>query len=398
MHNGPMFNLGKTKRIYMDYAGQTPMSEAAVVAYTAALSTYANPGALHREGMAAATLLEKARKDIAYLMECKKNEVTFTSGATESNNIIMQYVRAQEKGAHVVVSSIEHASILEPARQLEREGYRVTYLAPGPDGRITAGMLVAALTPHTVFVSIGWANSETGIVQPIHHLTTQVRAYEKEKGTTILFHSDAGQAPLYLPAMVSGLGVDALSLDAGKLYGPRGIGALYVRQGFAVPPLMHGGGQEHGMRPGTEPVALAAGFGVAARSARDQYKLQAAHTAALRAVFLDAIKRTIPDVVVNECKDHQLLAIVNISVPEIDPEYVVLRMDAEGVALSTKSACEESARESHVVRAYAADSDAWRARTTLRFSFGCDTTEAEVRRVVPIVGAAVALSRSVAQN
>lgn len=370
------------RRIYLDYAGATPVSLVAQKAYRKALTLYGNPGALHAEGVAAQEALEGARFDLARVFECKAGDLVLTSGATESNNLLIQGVvkaRLQKNGGHVhiITTSIEHASILEPVAALEEEGVAVTYLEPDHQGAISPGALHDALTDTTVLVSIGWTNSEIGVVQQMGALARVIREYEKAHGTRIIFHSDAGQAPLYISPVVSGLGVDALTLDSGKLYGPRGVGALILRS-VDIEPILHGGGQEGGLRPGTENVALAAGFAAALVEAHALRERETKRLRDLKNICLHAIEMNIPGSVVNGSTHTMLPHVLNVSLPGVDSEYLVMRLDALGVAVATKSACEETERQSHVV--YALDPEnAERAQTTLRVSFGRATTKGDVQ-------------------
>jgi len=389
------------KRVYMDYAGATPASKAALKAFQESLKEWANPSALHHEGSLAKESLGRARQRVARVLECKEGEVVFTSGGTEGNNLAIRGVVGTAladrsmTAVHIVTTAIEHASVLEPIAVLERAGARVTRLAPDPFGRISAKEVAEALTPSTVLVSIGWANSEVGTVQQMGAIAKAIRGYESERSHKIVFHSDAGQAPLYLPAVIAGLGVDILTLDAGKLYGVRGCGALFVRRGVSLAPIMYGGGQEGGMRPGTENVALAHALGAAMEEARAEREHEVNRLLEIRKVFIDALQEKMPDAVINGKNDRTLPHIVNVSVPGIDAEYVVLRMDKNGVAIATKSACEEGEQDSHVVKAMMGEEGAWRARTTLRFSFGSDTTARNVHRAVDVLLEAVELSRKV---
>lgn len=372
----------------MDYAGATPVHKVALQAFLKALQEWANPSALHTEGVKAQRVLDEARTRISRVLECKEHEILFTSGGTEGNNLaIMGTVEAvlgkrTMSSVHIVTTEIEHASILEPIAALEKAGARVTRIMPDPFGRITAKSLSDALTPSTVLVSIGWANSEIGTMQQLGALAKVIRGYEEERHVKIVFHSDAGQAPLYLPSIIVGLGVDMLTIDSGKLYGPRGVGALFVKKGVSIKPLLYGGGQEKGVRPGTENVALAHGLAAALEEARAERQSEVERLSALREHCVNRLEATFPDAVINGAKDRTLPHIVNVSVPGIDAEYVVLGMDKRGVAIATKSACEEGEQDSHVVKALVGPEGAWRARTTLRFSFGESTTERKIDRAI----------------
>jgi len=368
-------------RAYLDYAGATPVSRVAHAALLEVSHYFANPGAIHRDGVRAKEALESARKDIAAVCGCRAAEVYFTSGATEANNLaIIGLARELEREGrilsetHWVTSAIEHASIQNVYKELERRGARVTYVQPNKKGVIRPERVVEALTPETVMISIGWANSEIGTIQPLHGIIKAVRAACQDR-VMPLFHTDAGQAPLYLKSTVHGLGLDMMTLDSGKLYGPRGIGVLYVRREVTVGSIVYGGGQERGLRPGTEPVALAAGMAAGLREAVEIREREIKRLGTLREQLLQAISTACPGVIINGEGD-QLPHMLNISLLDVDTEYLALALDHEGVSVSTKSACNEGERVSYVVEALG-HSDV-RARHTLRISMGRDTTTKDI--------------------
>ncbi len=399
----PFPSSSNEKRLYLDFAAATPVHAAALRAMEEAEPFFANPSAIHRDGLAAQELLESARKKVAAVFEVPAHTMYFTSGGTEGNNLaIFGAARARvfahpEKKVHLVVSSIEHASILEPIAHMSDMGVSVTLVAPDTEGRITAAAVRAVLTPDTALVSVGWANGEVGTVQSLHTIAQCIRAYEKEHGSSIVFHTDAGQAPLYLPTMIAGLGVDVMTLDSGKLYGPRGVGALYVRDEKRLAPVLYGGGQENGLRPGTENVVLAAGFAAALVESARARKEESRRLAALRAHFIDALKIAVPDAVLNGSRDSLVPHIVHISIPDIDAEYVALALDAAGISISTKSSCEEGERVSRVVSAMVEEGEMWRAQNTLRISMGSGTTQADVARCVIEIQQVVERYRSFAK-
>ncbi len=377
-------------RIYLDYAGSTPVLPEAIRAYEVASQEYGNPGAIHTEGVEAHVSLTRARESVARQLGCKPREIIFTSGGTEGNNLaILGFARKQLllRGTlahtHWIVSAIEHPSVLEAYGEVERLGGEVTFAPCDAHGVIMPEEIERLLRKETVFVSIGWGNGEIGTIQPLARIARVIAAHGKVYGTTILLHSDAGQAPLYEAAHPRSLGVDLLSLDSGKLYGPRGIGALYMSDRADISGVTFGGSQERGLRAGTENVALAAGFAKAFDIIALERVDEGRRLRELRNDFAREIAALIPAVVFNTDLRNSLPHILNISVPNINSEYVVLALDHAGFALSTKSACREGeARESHVVKALAVAAEAlakeaglhWRATSTLRFSFGRATT------------------------
>lgn len=387
-----------SKRIFLDYASATPVIKEARAAYVRGESYVGNPGSLHREGVLADKALEEARETIAKELACKAREIIFTSGLTEANNLaILGAARTLEEKVplsetHWITSAIEHPSILAPFRELERRGARVTFLLPTTKGIITAEAVGEALTPMTRFVSIGWANNETGTVQPIARIARVIRQYEKEKGGTLLFHTDAGQAPLYRHPAVHTLGVDFMTLGSNKLYGPRGAGVLFVGKDGSLRGEHHGGGQERTLRSGTENVAAILGFAEALRLSSLAREKETSRMLHLKGILTKGILERVPGVVVNGDPAHTLPHILNVSFPGVSGEYLTLALDTKGLAVSAKSACKEGdAKRSHVILAMTEGhpSEVWRAESAIRFSMGRDTTEKEVRRAVDIVSATV---------
>lgn len=392
-----MFGLFNKQRIYLDYASATPVCEAAAAAYDAAAALIGNPGSIHVEGVQANRVLENARESIAAEVGCKAREVVFTSGGTEANNLaILGFARQLilQKGSlehtHWIVSAIEHPSVLECFVEIERLGGTVTHIDPDARGIITPEAVARALRKETVFVSIGWGNSEIGTIQPIAQISRVIRDFEKDNHTRskdldptdptlgvwsgIVFHTDAGQVPLYKPLQVHSLGVDLLTLDSGKLYGPRGVGALYIGKDVELAPIILGGKQERGLRAGTENVALAAGFAAALVYVAGERASESKRLEKLRDDFVREIITRIPNVIINSDLKHAMPHILNISIPNIKSEYVVLSLDHQGINIATKSACREGEESrSHVVEALGGEG--WQSENTLRFSLGKSTTK-----------------------
>lgn len=380
------------KRIYLDHASSTPVLPAASRA-TRKASRLGNPGSIHADGVLALRALRNARERIARELACKAREVIFTSGLSESNTLaILGAVRARAlagkdiRGTHWVTTSIEHASVLECFAEIERLGGTVTHIDPDPKGLISAETIARALRPETVFVSVGWANNEIGTLQPLVDITRVIRAHEGGHKATILFHSDAGQGPLYKTPYVHTLGVDLFSLGSGKLYGPRGIGALYVSNRAELAPLVLGGSQERGLRAGTENPALSAGFATAFANITSERAREARRVGKLRDMLARDILGRIPGAVVNGDLAHALPHMLNVSIPGISGEYLVLSLDREGISVATKSACEEGSARSHVVSALgpagSGEPAGWRAENTVRFSLGRATRARDIRFVI----------------
>ena len=380
----------KKRRIYLDYASAPPVLPEAERAMRDATKIIGNPGAIHADGVAAMRALEGARERIAAELEVKPREIIFTSGLTESNNIaIIGFARALERlqglaGTHWIVSSIEHSSVLDCFGEIERMGSTVTHIDPDEHGVIHAEHLEHALRPETVFVSIGWANNELGTIQPLAKITQVLRTHEKAHKTRVTLHSDAGQAPLYLPTTAHTLGPDLISIGGNKLYGPHGVGALYIGSRLVsadIARILHGGPQERGLRPGTESVALALGFAAAYGHVATIREREAKRLRQLRDVLARDLQHAIPEMMINGDLRHVLPHMLNLSIPHISSEYVVLALDSAGISLSTKSACREGEESrSHVVHVLGGPK--WRAENTLRFSLGAETTAQHIVRTV----------------
>ncbi|MBI5470013.1 cysteine desulfurase [Candidatus Kaiserbacteria bacterium] len=396
------------RRIYMDYASAPPVRREAIAAMRKAERLVGNPGAIHAEAVAAKKRLEEAREVIAKELACKAREVIFTSGLTEANNLaIIGHAKALERirrtlaGTHWIVSAIEHPSVLECFAEVERLGGTVEHLKPDAKGMFSESVLAQELRHGTVFVSIGWGNHEIGTVQPLSALSRVIREHEKKNGTTILFHTDAGQAPLYRAPQVHTLGVDLFSIGSNKMYGPHGSGALYMSNRAQIAPIILGGSQERGLRAGTENVALAAGFAAALARAGQERVSEAVRLMDLRDDLWRRVRDQISGVVINGGQSagggsssggkNALPHLLNISISDIDSEYIVLALDRAGIAISTKSACNEGESMSHVVRAIS--SDEWRAKNTLRFSLGRETSTKDIYRAAFALATAVKLFR-----
>lgn len=399
------------RTIYLDYASATPVLPEALQVVSDAAAAYGNPGAIHKEGTEAAKLLEQAREKIALELACKAREVVFVSGGTEANNLaILGFVRRLEingtdlSKTHWVTSSIEHPSVLECFAEIERRGGHVSHVEPNAKGIIEPSSVARALRPETVFVSIQWVNHEIGTVQPLRDIRAVIDEHESKHSSTVIFHSDFGQGPLYLSPQVHGLGIDIASIDSGKLYGPRGVGCVYLHNRAALAPIIIGGGQERGLRAGTENVALAAGFAKAFSIISTERHSEAKRIKILRDDLAERIVAHIPGVIVNGDLKHAFPHMLNISILSISSEYVTLQLDHAGIAISTKSACREGEESrSHVVEALgdarsAASSVALakeeRAQNTLRFSLGKETAARDVRVAAETLAKIIAKTKS----
>ncbi|MDB5238144.1 MAG: hypothetical protein JWM46_414 [Candidatus Kaiserbacteria bacterium] len=393
------------QRIYLDHASATPLDPIVAEAVSNAWKLVGNAGAIHHEGVLASRVLERSRERVAAQLGCKAREVIFTSGLTESNNLaILGFARnlsirgTSLNGTHWVVSAIEHPSVLESFSDIERMGGTVSHVMPDARGIITAEAVRNTLKKETVFVSVGWANNEIGVVQPLSEISRAIKAHEVAHKTVVVFHTDAGQAPLYRASTVHSLGVDLFALGAHKLYGPEGVGALYIDDRVALAALLLGGAQERKLRAGTESVALSVGCAEVLERVAEVRAEETKRLKQLRDDFAATLVKALPDIVINGALDHALAHMLNISIPGIHSEYLTLALDHAGIAVSTKSTCREGEeRSSHVVEALGGDPPAggWRAQNTLRFSLGRHTTAVEMKRAAEILIGLVHSTRAI---
>ncbi|MBL4644822.1 MAG: cysteine desulfurase [Candidatus Pacebacteria bacterium] len=392
------------KRIFLDFAAATPVSEKSQAAYLDASRYFANPQALHTEGLKAKEVLDSARSVLGRVLGVKSQELVFTSGGTEANNLaLVGYLFSLEKegitmkDCHILISSIEHPSVSDVFNQFISRGLTVDQVSPNEHGAVTPELVKAALKENTVLVSVALVNSEIGTVQPMHAIGKLLKETKPKVGGKTLektiLHTDAAQG-LYQSLVPQGLGVDLMSLDSGKMYGPRGVGVLYIKHGVKILPVLRGGSQEQGLRPGTENVALAAGFAAAFEEGVELRTGESERLSALNKELYEGLLAEIPDIIRNGDFKNQSPHILNISIPKIDSEYVSMYLDQRGVSLTTKSACLErsDASQSHVVAALGGEK--WRATNTLRFSFGRNTFAEDVFLIISKVRDAVETYRS----
>ena len=372
-------------RIYLDHNAGAPLRPEAREAMLRFLGAPGNPSSAHREGAGARAAVEAARADVAALIGARPAEIVFTSGATEANNLALRGLVRPPAG--LVTTAIEHASVLETARALAAEGVRLAVVPVDGEGRVTASDVVAACAPGTALVTVGLANGEVGSVAPVAAIVAGLR------GTGARLHTDAAQAAGRMPIDVRALGVDLLSLSAHKLGGPAGVGALWVSKGVALQPQMTGGPQERGERAGTENVAGIVGFGEAARLARRDLVVAAAHAARLIDRLWAGIEARVDGVVRNgPASPPRSPNTLNVSFPGCSGESLVVLLDLAGIAVSAGSACAAGAAEpSHVLVAMGRDPET--ARSGLRLSVGPGTTDADVERVLAVLPELVAQVR-----
>ncbi len=382
------------RRVYFDNNATTPLAPEVFEAMRPyLLEDYGNASSIHWFGQRAKAGVEKAREQVARLLNARTSEIVFTSGGTESDNQailgIVEAARAERK--HVVTTTIEHPAVLSTAKLLEKRGVAVTYVRVGASGVIDPADVAAALRPETVLISVMHANNELGTVQPLEEIGRIARERD------IYFHTDAVQSAGKIPLDVEKLGVDLLALSAHKLNGPKGVGALYVRKGTILRPLMHGGHHERDRRPGTENVAGIVGLGAAAEIARAHQAEEQARVAALRDRLEAGILASVPLVAVNGDRAHRAPNTSNLTFGHIEGEGFVIAMDLRGIACSTGSACSSGSLEpSHVLTAIGLKPE--QARATIRFSLGRFNTEEDVNAALKILLAVAEQLRAVSPH
>ncbi|MBI4033717.1 cysteine desulfurase [Candidatus Saccharibacteria bacterium] len=370
------------KKIYLDYAAATPVDPQVFSAMQPYFSDrFYNPSANYLAARQVKKELEKARSDVARCLGAKPAEVVFTAGATEANNLAIQGVMRQYPDGEVLLSAIEHESVLEPAGLFN--GKKIPVDAAG---RIILDVLSNLIGDKTVLVSIAYVNNELGTVQRLSEvsaLLAEKRHIRRRQNNELplYFHTDAAQAPSYFAVHASRLGVDLMSINGGKIYGPKQSGALYVKAGVRLSPLIVGGGQEFNLRSGTENVAAAVGLAAALELPQARRKSEAARLDGLRTIFIDELTKALPKAVINGPKKGAAPHILSVTFPGADNERLMMQLDEAGVQAATGSACAAgSGQPSHVLSAIGLSDK--QARSTLRFSLGRQTTTHDINQTV----------------
>jgi cysteine desulfurase len=368
--------------IFLDYQSTTKVDPRVLEVMIPYFGNFSNPHSRsHEFGWNAEEAIEKARKHIADLINADSKEIIFTSGATESNNIALKGVAHfyKNKGDHIITVCTEHKCVLDSCRNLESEGFKVTYLPVKQDGIIDLSKLEDEVTDKTILVSVMTVNNEIGVVQPVENIGKICRKYN------IFFHTDAAQAFGKIPIDVNEMNIDLMSISGHKIYGPMGIGALYVRRKnprVRLTPLISGGGQERGMRSGTVPTPLAVGFGKAAHIAAEEMREEAEKIRELRDILYSNIKKVFPDTVLNGDYDNRIPGNLNISFPYVEGESIIMAI--KDLAVSSGSACTSASLEpSYVIRALNNGHDL--EHSSIRFGIGRFTTKEEILYAVELI-------------
>ncbi len=371
------------KEIYLDNAATTPCDPKVLKAMEPYWSKiYGNPSSFNDAGRKAKEALNQSRQKIARLLGAKIQEIIFTSSATEANNLaIFGTIKAMGGNIakpHIITTSVEHHSVLEPVKQLERENIHIAYLPVNKEGLIDLNELKKILRPETVLISVIYANNEIGSVQPIKKIS-KILKEARRNSRLPYFHIDAAQAAGHLDINVNNLGVDLMTVSSHKIYGPKGVAALYVRRGIKIEPLIYGGGQEWNLRSSTETVPLILGFAKALEITNNKEE-------GLREYFVNGLRKAIPGIKINGPKEpkDRVPHIINTTFPGIENEQLLLHLDKHGIRASAGSACASKEIEpSHVLTAIGLSSQ--EARSSIRFSLGKQTTKSDLDYVLKIL-------------
>ena len=378
------------KKIYLDYAATTPTDEEVLNEMMPYFSQkFGNPSSIHQFGQEAAEAIDKARKQVADFLGCSSSEIIFTSGATESNNMTIKGIikTSDIKSIHIITSSIEHHCVLNSCKAAEKEGSEVTYLKVNKEGLVNLEDIKKAIKENTILISIMYANNEVGTIEPIAEIGEMLKKInserEKNKLPKIYFHTDAVQAVNYLDCNVDNLGVDLLSISGHKIYGPKGVGALYVRQGTKIKSIQQGGEQEYNLRAGTHNVPGIVGLGkTISLVSKNRKKIE--EIKKLRDYFIAEILKNIPDTRLNGSKEFRLPHNANISFKGIEGESLLIMLDQEGIAVSTGSACSSPSLEpSHVLMAMGISPEL--SHSSIRFTLGKDATKENIDFVLKVL-------------
>lgn len=386
------------KRVYLDHSATTYMDSQVKETMEPYWSdNFGNPSAIYEEGRKAKKAIFDAREKTASVLGVRPDEIIFTAGGTESDNMAVFGVSRfyKSRGNHIVASKIEHHAVLYTFDKLKKEGFEADYIKVDESGIVDLKQLKSVLKKETTLVSVMYANNEIGAIQPIQEIAKIIRSHRKEHGCdTPYFHVDAVQAPSYLDLNVLKLGVDLLTLNGSKIYGPKGIGCLYIKRGVKIEPVIYGGGQEASLRPGTENVPAIVGFAKALELAQEGREIESKRLTGFRDYFIDKLLKEIPDTILNGSKENRLPNNINVSFLSVEGEAIVLYLDAEGIASSTGSACSSDSLEpSHVITALKRRDNY--AHGSVRFTMGKKTTKNDIDYVMKVLPGIIKKLRSI---
>lgn len=379
----------KPKRIFLDHASTTPVLPEVLSSMLPFFDKFFfNPSAIYAEGKSASTKLLQYRTEVARILEVSSKDIVFLGSGTESDNLallgVFEAAKVNIDKPHVIISPIEHPGIRETAKEIARRGGEVSIVSVDEDGRVDPQEVLRQIKPETVLISIMLANNETGVIEPIAQITRLVREYKKKNNLELPYvHTDASQAANYLRLSLPALGVDLLTLDGSKMYGPKGIGLLVVRPGVNIHSIIFGGGQEKGLRSGTESLALISGFARALEIAQRDRESESARLNILKEFFIKEINKSLPEAIINTPRENNLPNIVSVSIPGMLAEFVAIKFDKEGVMVSTGSSCGNTKDKGGSETLSALGKEDLR-ESTIRFSFGRGTTKKDLQRTIKI--------------
>jgi len=359
--------------IYLDHAATTPLASQVLSSMQPFfIENYGNPTSYHSLGLNAKQAIYQSRADIAQGLKCDPSEIVFTGGGTEGINLAIKGIALAKKRGHIITSTIEHPAVLETCRYLARQGFEISFINVDKQGIINPKDIEQAIRPDTILVSIMYANNEIGTIQPISRIGKICRS------RNIIFHTDACQAAGALDLNVNKLNVDLLTINGSKIYGPKGVGALYIKSGVHLTPLLHGGGQERGLRSGTENTASIVGLSTALSLAQKNQTRENQRLTKLRHQLITGIRNSIPKTILNGHPTKRLPNNANLTFVDIEGESIILHLNEQGIYASTGSACSSRTLEpSHVILALGQSPDV--AHGSVRFTLGRDTTAAHIK-------------------
>ncbi|MFA5889002.1 MAG: cysteine desulfurase family protein [Candidatus Paceibacterota bacterium] len=388
------------RRIFLDYASITPIDKKVLAKMESIQKmTFANPSALYSEAIVAKNLIKEARQKIVTIIHAQKDEIIFTSGGTESNNLALLGIfesvqRSDLKNSksqiflgkpHIITTKIEHPAVLEVCKEIERREGEVTYLPVSSDGLVSIKNIRESIKKNTVLISIGYANNEIGTIQPIHDMGRVIKDYRQKNNTKLpYFHTDACQAGLYLSLDVLKLGVDLMTLDGIKMYGPRSSGILYVKSGLELSPIIFGGGQEGGLRSGTENVGVCVGLSTTLEIAEKIKEKESKRLMALRDYAIKNLLKIFPNSTLNGSREYRLPNNINICFPGLDAEFAVISLDVLGISASYSSSCRTLKEDSS---SYVVENLGKKdcSQSSLRFTLGRESKKSDIDTLVTVL-------------
>ncbi len=378
--------------IYLDYSSTTPVRKEVIKEMLPYFDKiYGNPSSIHKKGREANKFLEKARNTIADILKCKSNEIIFTSGGTESVNLAIKGIAEKKGSGHIITTQIEHPAVLNTCKQLEKKGFQISYLSVNKNGLIDMKKLEEKIKKNTILISISYANNEIGTIQDIKKISKIAKKYN------IPFHTDACQAAGYESLDVKKLEIDLMTINGSKIYAPKGIGILYKKENINLKPQIIGGGQEYGMRSGTENLPYIIGFSKALELIQKERKIESDRLIKLRDYFIKKVQKEIEDVYLNGDNKKRLPNNINLSFKHVEGEALLLYLDEANIYVSSGSACSSKSNSaSHVLKSIGLNE--YLQHSAIRFSLGKNTTKKELDYVIKVLKESVNKLRKISRK